>query len=419
MNSIDFSLRPFRLAAAAILLSMPFPTRAQEDYSTWFNTRQVMFNTSATGAGIPSDQIGFPVLIRLDEAQSEVFSSAKTHGEDLRFSKAADGKHLPYEIESWDAAAKTAAIWVRVDTLKGNKDGQFILMHCGNANAADSSNGAAVFGGGGFDAGNGYSAVWHLGASLEDATGNTPAALDSGTTPAAGLIGPARKFTNTDAYAATGQYIAIGSPASLNIAGTITLEAWIKWQSKLNHRIVICHGSAASNSSETVLRVGEYQDYRTGIWNGKVHHAHKAAAAADSNTWVHIAGVYDGTKWTLYRNGVAVHDTADPGFGAQSSPAAWRIGAQWTSQGVQRFFHGDIDEVRLSKTARSADWLKLGYENQKENQGLVRIGIAGTSVFSTPRRRAQNPGFRHYGWKFHRRNVLGQTEKPANALPSR
>ena len=34
-------------------------------------------------------------------------------------------------------------------------------------------------------------------------------------------------------------------------------------------------------------------------------------------------------------------------------------------------FVGDIDEVRISKVARSADWVRLEYENQKPLQTLV------------------------------------------------
>ena len=40
-------------------------------------------------------------------------------------------------------------------------------------------------------------------------------------------------------------------------------------------------------------------------------------------------------------------------------------------------FVGDIDEVRISKVARSADWIKLEYENQKPLQTLV--GTAGAA----------------------------------------
>ena len=45
-------------------------------------------------------------------------------------------------------------------------------------------------------------------------------------------------------------------------------------------------------------------------------------------------------------------------------------------------FAGDIDEVRVSRVARSADWIKLEYENQKAQQTLVgSSGAAGQCLF--------------------------------------
>ena len=45
-------------------------------------------------------------------------------------------------------------------------------------------------------------------------------------------------------------------------------------------------------------------------------------------------------------------------------------------------FEGDIDEVRISKGVRSADWVKLEYENQKPLQTLVGSLPAAGSEFS-------------------------------------
>ncbi len=38
---------------------------------------------------------------------------------------------------------------------------------------------------------------------------------------------------------------------------------------------------------------------------------------------------------------------------------------------IGRGFTGDLDEVRVSNVARSADWMRLQYENQKRRQTLV------------------------------------------------
>src|SRR6202012_5194982 len=46
-------------------------------------------------------------------------------------------------------------------------------------------------------------------------------------------------------------------------------------------------------------------------------------------------------------------------------------------------FVGDIDEVRISKVARSADWIRLEYENQKPMQTLVGPIVQPGDVFST------------------------------------
>ena len=52
---------------------------------------------------------------------------------------------------------------------------------------------------------------------------------------------------------------------------------------------------------------------------------------------------------------------------AIKSPARLWIGGWYNNYD----FVGDIDEVRISKVARSADWIKLQYENQKPLQTLV------------------------------------------------
>ena len=52
---------------------------------------------------------------------------------------------------------------------------------------------------------------------------------------------------------------------------------------------------------------------------------------------------------------------------AIKSPARLWIGGWYNNYD----FVGDIDEVRISKVARSADWMRLQYENQKPLQTLT------------------------------------------------
>jgi hypothetical protein len=358
-----------RFRFAALICLALFASAPRADYGQWSWSRDILFNTSPSGAAVASDQTGFPVLIILGSQEADVFTQSPAHA-DLRFAKP-DGTPLPFQVESWDATAHKAEIWVGMDTVKGGRIDQKIRMYWGRAGALDSSSGKAVFG-----SKSGYLGVWHMEAGIPDASVNAIAATDSGTSAeAGGRIGAARRFENPEAYATSGKYIALGNPAALNIAGKITFEAWIKWARRDGHRIVICHGSAPGSAFETVLRVGETRDYRAGVWTGSAHYAALEAPAVDSNAWVHLAGVYTGSAWILYRNGAKAAETPVDSNGAKPSPGAWRIGAEYAGS-VTRFFHGAIDEVRVSGAARGADWIKLSYENQKSGQSLISIGAS-------------------------------------------
>ena len=370
------------------LASMRAPSWA--DYNRWPWFLDITLNTSPSGADVAGDQAGFPLLVTLGSQDAPIFAQAPSPAS-IRFSKP-DGKPLPFQVESWDAAGRKACLWVGLDTLKGGRTDQKIRMYWGG-DAADSSSGKAVF-----RAADGFQGVWHMDGGLADASTNAIVATDSGTaSESEGRIGAARRFDNPEAYAATGKYIALGNPSALNIAGRITLEAWIKWARRDGHRIVVCHGSAPPPATgaafETVLRVGETKDYRAGVWTGTSHYAALDAPAADSNAWVHLAGVYTGGAWLLYRNGVKVAETPADTNGAKPSPGNWRIGAEYAST-VTRWFHGAIDEVRISGVARPAEWIKASYENQKSGQVMTVVGapqVNGIKAVGLPSDRGTRP----------------------------
>ena len=115
--------------------------------------KMIKLDTTPAGADVAGDVLKYPVAIVLNATNFD-FAQAKPKGEDIRFATA-DGKALPYEIEFWDAPTKTAGIWVKVD-VKGNST-QMIKMTWGDPNAADASDGKAVF-----SAEDGFLGVWHL-----------------------------------------------------------------------------------------------------------------------------------------------------------------------------------------------------------------------------------------------------------------
>jgi hypothetical protein len=101
---------------------------------------------------------------------------------------------------------------------------------------------------------------------------------------------------------------------------------------------------------------------------------HGAAAPIpreDTGEWVHLAGVYDGSRWRLYRNGQEVASNPDP-VGVVPVKGAWAIGAR--GGGSERFFAGDIAEVRLWNVARTPEQIREDMRRdprKDDTQGLI------------------------------------------------
>jgi hypothetical protein len=160
-------------------------------------------------------------------------------------------------------------------------------------------------------------------------------------------------FTNTHLkFDGIDDYVNLGNPTNLNITGKITIEARVKLDNISGLRNIVARGYNLSPNGEVFLRInnGEYQ---IGSWDGTDHKTSVKIPTEDQGQWVHLAGVYDGTNWILYRNGSQVSITSDT-KGAVSVNNNWAIGSRGTTGSEsERFFAGQIDEVRIWNVARS------------------------------------------------------------------
>lgn len=145
------------------------------------------------------------------------------------------------------------------------------------------------------------------------------------------------------------QFVDLQDPPHLNITGVITIEAWITLRATDGIRNIVARGYALNPNGEIFLRIigGAYQ---IGTWQGTSFVADLPIPTADVGSWVHLAGVYDGSVWRLYRNGVLAA-VSTPTLGAQPVASGWAIGARGPA--TERFFGGDMGEVRIWKVARS------------------------------------------------------------------
>jgi hypothetical protein len=326
-------------------------------YAAWSKRRKAIFDLA--GAVPKSDLLHFPLPVRLDASNFD-FTSAKGAGEDLRVTKADGVTPLPFEIARWNAADRTAEIWIALDTIRAGAASSSFYLYSGNPSAAPASGGAAVF-----DTGAGFSGVWHLGDGLEDATANGNHGRDQGTLPAAGAIGAARRFDGS------GAHVAIADAPSLRFGtGDFTLSAWVAAESFGPVRQVFCKRDSVSNYE--VQFAGDGRPTAMLDPKGDKNRYLFGPAAPAANVWIQLAFVRSGGRAWLYQDGAAVAGPLELGDSAGPETELW-IGADPFFSGAEGFL-GLIDEVVFSKVARSPEWLQLSASSQQPGSRRVILG---------------------------------------------
>ena len=347
-NLKNYLLSYFFLVASVLTVS---PTEAAAEYPGWQHSGSMFILTTPEGANLPASATvkDFPVLVRLNKDFFD-FGNAKADGADLRFSTK-NGEPLAYQIDEWDPVGGTAAVWVRIPVIQGNTR-QEIKLHWGKADAASESNGKAVF-----NKSNGYLSVFHLGDAAKDEVGSLEV-KDTGTTATAGIVGGARHFPGKAGVSGGDKIATLPTGASPHSS-----EAWFRtstpnstivgWGNEQAYGKVVmqfispprismdCYFSRGSVASEGRIALGE---------------------------WTHVVHTYQENESLVYVNGqLAGSNTKDHVPMAIKSPARFWIGGWYDNY----TFVGDLDEVRISKVTRPAEWVRLQYENQKPLQTLV------------------------------------------------
>jgi hypothetical protein len=365
--------KPLRLVMwfplAALLLAPPAPLHAAvaqpatgaTPYQGWQHSGSVFVLTTPEGAQLPTSaaETDFPLLVRLHRDFFD-FKQAQAQGDDIRFSTST-GVALPYQIEAWDAAQGVASIWVRVPTIKGNAR-QELKLYWGKAAAVSASSGPSVF-----NAANGYVSVWHMNEQVKDEVG-TLDSKDVGTTATAGMVGPARHLAGR-------QGVFGGDKIPNYPAGSSshTTEAWFRAE-KPNVTVLAWGNEQAQGKVVMHYRSPPHVSMDCYFSGANV----KSSSPLSVSEWVHAVHTYRQGETRIYINGVLDGTNSGGTSLAIKSPAKLWIGGWYNRYD----FDGDIDEVRISSVARSADWVKLEYENQKPLQTLTGPVVQPGTAFS-------------------------------------
>jgi RHS repeat-associated protein len=337
-------------------------------------------------ANVPNtDQSDFPVLI------SGVYSYLATvgngglvqssNGYDIIFSSDPEGAtKLDHEIDGYNSVTGTVSFWVRIPTLSHTADTTIYLFY-GNPNITGSQeNKAGVWK-------NGYASVYHLG------NGTTLGLTDSATagynllgsaSAVSGKIGGGAAFNGNAGssylyYDSVTAYPSVESPA--------TLETWFQLASSAGGQEIVGYGANTWGGSREAL-----------YWDGsnillEFENMAVIGPMAFNSNWHHLVGVYSGGNLTattgrIYLDGVLVSNAFSAGAPSITT-TEFKIGGIPTVTSCCAF-NGSVDEVRVSSSARSGDWVATEFANQSSPstfyavEGQATASSAPTIQFLSP-----------------------------------
>lgn len=337
-----------------------------DSYTSWWDenwSRRISLTFDNSGQGALTD---FPVCVRLNSSRID-YGSTQNSGQDIRFIDSDDTTTLSYEIEIWNESGESI-VWVKVPQVTGNSSSDFIYMYYGNSATSGAEDVSAVWD-------DTYEMVWHCteqpggGSDIQDSTSNawhgTTQNMEAGDR-VSGAIGYGLSLDGSN------EWIDVNSPDpgffhdAFNI---MIIEAWIRPSSTSSNRVIFETGGStngiflgiSSNSLRMVTRNG-----------GAGTETAVASAYTDTVNYHYVVGIFDNGTLSRYLDSaaqstacgygtVAAH-SGQPGFGCNADSDA-----DGNTGGPNCYFAGVLDEIRLTGTSISSDWIAAQYQSMSDN----------------------------------------------------
>ncbi len=315
--------------------------------AAWTGRAKLTLDTSSTAANLTEAAGTSTVLVRLGEGFKFDLSP---DGSDLRF-VSADGKTIyPHQIESYDGTLYEAFVWVKLPDIKPAAKETF-YVYFGNA----APTGEAAKPGDAFDAD--YSLVYHFAetsAAPVDSTANGNNAETVAGTSGQALIGNALRLLGA------APVVIPAKPSLAWQAGqTFTFSAWVKPTALQPNAVIASRGAfrVVLDNGVPIVEVGGTRS--------------QPGAPVTAAMWSHLAVVSDGKTLKIMVDGAPYTELAAAVPALDTPILIGGLAAGTPAAGTVAFV-GEMDELTISKTARSAAWVKLAATNQGSTDAAQR-----------------------------------------------
>lgn len=364
----------------------------------WLSDTNFQYRTKITvlAAQVAADHTAFPNYLPLNLMNAGFHSHCnQTTAQDIRITTSDGSTEVPREVVSYDAATDTGEVHFK-GNIDGDTDTDFYVYY-GNAAATDYAVNHANGANNVWDAN--YMGVWHLNQAVSgnqtDSTANpavfTPTVYSGGSAFEAGDLVSGQVGKGISLESSKHQYLTTAtSVTKLDITGNYTLSGWVKGADWVEGNSFINHGDGAAYLQYYMgVRTDGKADLRS-TGGGSI--VHDTVLSAD--TWYYIVGVRSGTNGLLYIN--AGTPKTGTGFNDPSSRSDALVCGYNTYPPNALFPNAVVDELRVSNSARDANWITTEYNNQNSPATFYTIGAEETNIISTnyllQYRRSRFPG---------------------------
>jgi biopolymer transport protein ExbB len=322
----------------------------------WTQRKQIAINTTQAGANTQSALKDVPLLVRLHSGNFPQFLALLDQGTDFRFVAGDDLTPLKFHVERFDPVAELAYVWVKAPTIDPQSDQGSIYLYFGNQAAPKAEDP-----GGSFDVNT--VAAFHFGEStglpVDSTAYKTAASSGKIFSLPASLIGAGATLSGTEPL------VIDAAPQLLqNPAAGWTFETWVRLNGLPVEPAFLLdrRGSDGSGLSVTISATGLEARLGEAVVT--------AQTPLTTSAWHHIALVVLADGLQLFVDGAQVGVAQ---FVPPVIDGPIYVGGATAGGGL---LAADLDELRISNIARSADWLGFSAKVQgSANDRLLTYGL--------------------------------------------
>ena len=340
-------------------------------------TRDDFFGMAATRSiTIDADQVtsnltNFPMLFSttLDDLKATSTNGRiqKTDATDIVFTSS-DGTYLDYEIEKYTSSTGELIAWVELDSISSTTD-TTLNMYYGDLDSVDHSTTTGVWA-------SDYAGVWHFGndttASTTDSTlnANNGTAYDNASSTV-NLVNSSGKIGEAFAFDGDDDYVGVGNDASMAVTTSATLSSWVFFNTLDSNAVLLMKSSSWTGGYSLLWSNSDSKIY-TGYDGLTPNYGTSNVLSNVTGRWIHVVSTYNGTIISVYVDGVLSKATSATG---NITPNALDLYIGQSGSGGGWVPDGTIDEVRISSSARSEQYISTTYNNQSSTSTFYTIGV--------------------------------------------